>query len=224
MKIVAILSSPRRDQSSTNLLVNLALEAAKNDGAEIDVVDITQLNIKYCVGCGVCWKKGKCCLPDDLQIVLDKIREADGVLFSSPVYVNNMTAQLKTLLDRMTSPLHCRFLDGKYVSSVVTTGSGDDDTVIAMIDEFAIQCGAAILNGVGAAFIKPGAFDKAKAQSAILGKELVSAIEEHKTFPEQEKIHRKSRQRFARTISFQKDSWQHDYQYWLDKGWLKADE
>jgi multimeric flavodoxin WrbA len=171
MKIVAILSSPRRDQSSTNLLVNLALETAKNDGAEIDVVDITQLNIKYCVGCGVCWEKGKCCLPDDLQIVLDKIREADGVLFSSPVYVHNMTAQLKTLLDRMSSPLHCRFLDGKYVSSVVTTGSGGDDTVIAMIDEFAIQCGAAILNGVGAAFINPGAFDKAKTQSAILGKE-----------------------------------------------------
>jgi multimeric flavodoxin WrbA len=97
-----------------------------------------------------------------------------------------MMAQLKTLLDRMTSPLHCQFLDGKYVSSIVTTGSGDDDTVIAMITEFAIQCGAAVLNGVGASFINPGSFDEAKTQAAALGKELVSAIREHKTFPEQE--------------------------------------
>jgi multimeric flavodoxin WrbA len=222
VKIIALLSSPRRGQSSTNLLANIALEAAKDNGAEIEVVDITQLNIKYCLGCGVCWDKGKCCLPDDLQVVLDKIGEAEGVLFSTPVYVNNMTAQLKTLLDRMTSPLHCQFLDGKYVSSIVTTGSGDDDTVMAMIAEFAIQSGAVILNGVGAAFINPGAFDEAKTQSAALGKELVSAIHEHKTFPEQEELREKSRQRFARTVSFQKDSWQHDYQYWLDKGWLKA--
>jgi multimeric flavodoxin WrbA len=220
MKIIAIVSSPRRGKSNTNLLVNSALEAAKNNGAETEIIDVTGLNIKYCIGCGVCWKSGKCCLSDDLQTVLDKIRDANGVIFSSPVYVNNMTAQLKTLLDRMTSPLHCQFLDGKYISSIVTAGSGDDDTVISMIAEFAIQCGATILDGIGAAFIKPGSFDEAKIKSAVLGKEMVTAIAEYKIFPEQTEAREKSRQRFARTVSFQKNLWQHDYQYWVDKGWL----
>jgi multimeric flavodoxin WrbA len=221
MKIIAINSSPRRDQSNTNLLAGLALEAAKGYGAETEAIDITRLNIKYCIGCGVCWKFGKCHLSDDLQTVLDKISGADGLIFSSPVYVNNMTAQLKTLLDRMTSPLHCQFLDGKYVSSVVTTGSGDDDTVISMIEEFAIQCGATILDGVGAAFIKPGSFDEAKNLAAALGNEMASAVVEHKTFPEQEETRTMSRRRFARTVSFQKDLWEHDYQHWQDKGWLE---
>jgi multimeric flavodoxin WrbA len=220
MKITAIVSSPRQGKSSTKQLVDLALETAKKSGAETEVIDVTRLNIKYCTGCGVCWKTGKCGLKDDLQVVLDKIRDANGLIFSTPVYVNNMTAQLKTVLDRMTSPLHCQFLDGKYVSSIVTTGSGDDDTVISMIEEFAIQCGAKILNGVGAAFIKPGSFDEAKIQSATLGKEMVEAITECKVFPEQEEVREKSRQRFARTVSFQKDFWQHDYQFWVDKGWL----
>jgi multimeric flavodoxin WrbA len=222
MKVVGILSSPRREQSQTNVLANLAFEAAKNEGAEIEILDITQLNIKYCVGCGTCWRKGKCWIEDDYQSVLDKIHSADGVVFTTPVYVNNMTAQLKTLLDRMTSPLHCQFLDGKYISSIVTTGSGDDDTVIAMIDEFAIQCGGQILCGVGAAIgINPETFDEAKTKSESLGKELVLSIRDHKLFPEQEKVREESRKRFAITVISQKEWWPHDYQYWLNRGWLK---
>jgi multimeric flavodoxin WrbA len=201
--------------------VNFALEAAKNDGEEIEVVDITQLNIKYCIGCGICWKRGKCTIKDDLQIVLDKIHEADGIIFSTPVYVNNMTAQLKTLLDRMTSPLHCQFLDGKYVSSIVTTGSADDDKVIAMIDEFAIQCGATVLKGVGLVWLKDRAFDTAKIKSEELGKEFVLAVQGKKSYPKQEKAREISRKRFAITVNSQKERWQHDYQYWVDKGWLQ---
>jgi multimeric flavodoxin WrbA len=221
MKILGIVSSPRRAQSSTNLLVNLALESAKNEGAEAEAIDVTSLNIKYCMGCGVCWNTGECCLKDDFQTVLDKIIGADGVIFSSPVYVNNMTAQLKTLLDRMTSPLHCQVFDGKYTSAIATTGSGDDDTVIAMLNEFAIQCGATILNGVGMAWLNPGAFDKAQEQSKALGKELALAIKEHKSFPEQQEALEKSRKRFAITVDSQKDRWKHDYQYWVNRGWLK---
>jgi hypothetical protein len=57
-----------------------------------------------------------------------------------------------------------------------------------MIAEFAIQCGATVLNGVGADFINHGEFDEAKTQSAAIGKKLVSAIGEHKPFPEQEEL------------------------------------
>lgn len=221
MKIVGILSSPRHTQSQTNVLVNLALNVAKNNGAEIEAIDITQLDIKYCIGCGVCWKKGKCCLQDDYQTVLNKINEADGVIFSTPVYVNNMTAQLKTLLDRMTSPLHCQFLDGKYISSIVTTGSGDEDTVIDMINEFAIQCGATYLDGVGFAIGRNySALDETKVKASNLGEDLVLAIKERKAFPEQDEAREESRKRFAITVSSQKEWWSHDYQYWLDRGWM----
>lgn len=60
MKIVAIQSSPRRKNSNTLKLVNAALDSAQEAGAEVELADITKMDLRYCTGCQICRRKGVC--------------------------------------------------------------------------------------------------------------------------------------------------------------------
>jgi multimeric flavodoxin WrbA len=67
MKILGINGSPRGSKSQTLRLVNEVLEGAKSMGADVELVDVCKLDIEYCNGCQVCYKKGKCTKEDDFQ-------------------------------------------------------------------------------------------------------------------------------------------------------------
>ena len=54
MKVLVICASPRGSKSTTLRLVQAALEGAKAGGAGVDLVDVCDLDIKYCTGCQVC--------------------------------------------------------------------------------------------------------------------------------------------------------------------------
>ena len=48
--------------------------------------------------------------------------DADGIVLGSPNYINQVTAQLKTVLDRMADSIHCQSFAGKYGCGVCTAG------------------------------------------------------------------------------------------------------
>ncbi len=124
MKIVGIQSSPRGKQSNTLKLLDAALNGALEVGAEVEAIDITKLNIKYCTACDSCHETGVCSIKDDFNVVLEKLLAADGLIWSSPNYIKNVTAQLKTLFDRSPLIVHEQLFDGKYGFSLTTAGSG----------------------------------------------------------------------------------------------------
>ena len=129
MKIIGINGSPRRQNSRTGQLVNKVLESAADKGARIEFFDITKLKIKPCTACDKCHKTGYCPQKDDFNLTFEKIISADGLVLGSPVYIHQVTAQLKNWIDRLGNAIHClRFL-GKY-GAVVTTagGSGEKET------------------------------------------------------------------------------------------------
>lgn len=105
MKIVAVNGSPRKKKSNTDYLLLPFLEGAREQGAEVEVVYIQGMKIKPCLGCFKCWLEtpGECCQKDDAKKVLDKMREADVFVCATPLYIYGMTAQMKTLLDRIVS-------------------------------------------------------------------------------------------------------------------------
>ncbi|MBQ7701218.1 MAG: flavodoxin family protein, partial [Candidatus Methanomethylophilaceae archaeon] len=80
-KIVAIVSSPRKN-ANTDFLVNTAANAAKENGNDVEIFYLnTMTNKKGCQGCDACKKNGGSCITkDDLTPVLDAIRDADGVI------------------------------------------------------------------------------------------------------------------------------------------------
>ena len=108
MKIIGINASPKMEKSQTRRLVLGVLEGARQTGADVTFVDICSLEIKYCTACGTCYAKGECIHDDDFPVILEKMLDADGIVWGSPNYINSVTAQLKTLLDRMADSIHCQ--------------------------------------------------------------------------------------------------------------------
>ena len=113
MKILGINASPKGDKSQTRRLVMGVLEGARQAGADITFIDICSLDIAYCTACGTCYAKGECVTDDDYAMLLEKMMDADGIVLGSPNYINAVTAQLKTMLDRMADVVHCQSLSGQ---------------------------------------------------------------------------------------------------------------
>ena len=123
MKILGISFSPR-EQGNTELLMDISLAGARRQGAETEMCRIADKNIHPCRACGNCFKTGECSIKDDMQEISPKMLEADGILFGTPVYFYNITAQGKALIDR-TLPLGFtgRGLANKAGGIIVVGGS-----------------------------------------------------------------------------------------------------
>jgi multimeric flavodoxin WrbA len=123
MKILGISCSPRKS-GNTVILLEEALGGAQKEGAEIELFSVAGKDIKPCDGCWACVRTGKCHIKDDMESLCDKMVEADGIIFGTPVYVYAMTGQAKTLMDRML-PLSVpgRSLANKVGGVIVVAGS-----------------------------------------------------------------------------------------------------
>lgn len=127
MKILGINTSPRPG-SNVKIALETALEAAAAKGAETELINTNTMSIKACQGCNYCKaNQGKCVNDDDMTQVYEKILEADAVIFGSPIYFIDVTAQAKLVIDR----LYAFFMEeslkdtlsAKKLSFIATNGS-----------------------------------------------------------------------------------------------------
>lgn len=101
-----------RPNGNCKLFLKAALESAKAEGAEVEIIDVMKLKISHCIGCGSCSKKlqsGKgqieCCIKDDFEGLSDAVLAADAMIVAAPVYVLAPTGQFKNFIDRF-GPAH----------------------------------------------------------------------------------------------------------------------
>lgn len=99
-KVVAFMGSPRKN-GNTATLVKEVIRGAHDAGGEITIYNLYDMNIKPCQGCFVCRKTGHCFMQDDFQNLFKHIIDADVVVFGSPIYLWQVTAQMKLLWDRL---------------------------------------------------------------------------------------------------------------------------
>jgi multimeric flavodoxin WrbA len=99
MKILGISGSPHIEGNTVTLLKE-ALKGVQVEGAEAELFSIVGKTISPCEGCGACFEKGVCKIKDDMQVLYAKLLEADGIIFGTPVYFWDMTAQAKAVIDR----------------------------------------------------------------------------------------------------------------------------
>jgi multimeric flavodoxin WrbA len=123
MKILGISSSPHI-QGDTVTLLNEALKGAAAEGAETELFSVVGKTLNPCEGCRSCFGKGICKIKDDMQSLHDKMLKVDGIIFGTPVYFWDVTAQAKTIIDR-TFALNTpeRSLTNKVGGIVVVAGS-----------------------------------------------------------------------------------------------------
>jgi multimeric flavodoxin WrbA len=114
MKVLAINGSPHMDKGSTALILNPFLEGIRSAGGDVELFYTGKLEIKPCSGDMGCWLKhpGECAIKDDMQKLYPLLREADVVVFASPVYDSGISAPLKNVIDRML-PLGQPFMEIK---------------------------------------------------------------------------------------------------------------
>ena len=142
MKVLGINGSHRAGKGTAALL-QTALDAAAERGAECELVELSKLNIQFCIGCNACLAATQCTLHDDMDSLYEKMREADVILLGSPDYFGDVTARMKNFMDR-TRPFHMveNVLAGKIGGGVTTAGLDNCgvESTMAMIDHwFATQ-------------------------------------------------------------------------------------
>ena len=135
MKITAILGSPRK-KGVTNRIAGEFMGVAGENGAEVTVYTLNDMDFRGCQGCGTCKDKlDHCILKDDLAPALAGLREADIIVFASPVYYWDVTGQFKCFFDRtwslvkpdyQTNPEPVRLAPGKKAVWISSQGDVAD--------------------------------------------------------------------------------------------------
>lgn len=103
-KNILVISTSLHKGGNSDLLADSFIKGAKENTNHVEKVSLVDQDIHFCKGCLVCQKTNSCVIKDDANSIINKIKEADVVVFSTPVYFYEMSGQMKTLLDR-TNPL-----------------------------------------------------------------------------------------------------------------------
>ena len=135
MKILGIVCSPR-EGGNTEILVREALEGVREAGGEPDLVLVGDMDIAPCNACGGCLKDGQCLIDDDMQEIYARLESADGIIFGTPVYFINVTAQAKAVMDRTYGFLRTGKLKGKVGAAIVAARRVGAGQVLSLIYTF----------------------------------------------------------------------------------------
>ena len=106
MKILAINGSPRINWNTATLL-RKALDGAASQGAQVEMINLYDINYSGCTSCYSCKRTGsqhRCMLHDDLSRVLEKMSRADGLIFGSPVIFGSVSSGMAACLERFLFP------------------------------------------------------------------------------------------------------------------------
>jgi multimeric flavodoxin WrbA len=102
MKVVAFNGSARKD-GNTAILIRRVLKVLESEGIETELIQLSGEQIRGCTACGVCFKiKNKQCkiVNDNVNLYIEKMAEADGIILGSPTYFSMMSSEMKALIDR----------------------------------------------------------------------------------------------------------------------------
>ncbi|MBN1109385.1 MAG: flavodoxin family protein [Methanomassiliicoccales archaeon] len=100
MKILFVNGSPRAQGNTGTMLRSLAKKAEGN-GAEVNYLELGEMNVQDCDGCYRCDVEDRCLREDDMQGAYGLFREADMVIIGSPIYMGAETGITKCFMDRL---------------------------------------------------------------------------------------------------------------------------
>lgn len=129
MKVIAINGSPRKD-GNTSQVLNVMANELEEQGIGVETIQIGQLSIHGCIGCGYCRSSedNHCVFKDDIvNEVAAKMRKADGFILASPTYYAGIAGTMKSFLDRVffTSSDYFKFKVATSIAVVRRAGGVD---------------------------------------------------------------------------------------------------
>lgn len=227
MKVLVIMGSPRK--GNTYRAVKKIEEVMRSKGdVEFEYLMLREANLSHCNGCFVCFVKGeeRCPFKDEASLIEQKMHEADGVIFATPVYGMNVSALMKNFVDRFSYIFHRpRFFDKKALL-LSTTGAIGLKEILDYLQLVAEIWGFDVSHRVGLATPPMPISKKRELKNEQKLKE--AAVEFYDDIRKKERSSPSLRNTMvfrAQKASFGElgQSSPADHDYWKEKGWLRPE-
>ena len=153
IKILGVSGSPRKGKNTGSLL-QTALDAAQEAGAETELLSLADRSILPCTGCNTCVREKRCSQDgdDDMPAVKQKLEEADGVIFAAPSYFGGVPGVMKNMMGRTRSlKMDGTRLKDRVYSALSLSGlrHGGAEQVAEHLARFGLMHGMVVVGGVG---------------------------------------------------------------------------
>jgi multimeric flavodoxin WrbA len=142
MKILGLVGSQRRDGNSYLIL----RDALKGFSVDLETVQLADMRINWCNGCGLCRDTLKCVMEDDVNAIFNKVQNTHAVIFSIPRYLP-IPSKFMALTERVGALYHFGLeadpsfhfpIEGKPFGLVVVSAAGGRQALEAL-KEIAFQ-------------------------------------------------------------------------------------
>lgn len=147
--ILGVCGSPRA--KTTEYVLREALRMLEERGLEPEFFTVGGKEIGYCTHCDYCLQNRGCAIQDDMQGLYPLLKEAEGLVFASPVYNGGVSAQMKAVMDRTRALLAAdpNVFRGKVGMAIAVGGdrSGGQELAIQQIMTFYTLNGVLTLSG-----------------------------------------------------------------------------
>lgn len=150
MKNVVIVNSSPRKGGNSEILAKKFAEGAIYSGNSVTEINVRELDLKFCTGCLYCHSHEKCALNDSMNGLYSQIKNADVLVFATPVYYYAVSGQLKTFLDRL-NPLYEKsnnFKDVYLIATAADDAAGTTDGCVSDLRGWVSCFEQAALKGV----------------------------------------------------------------------------
>lgn len=135
-KKILVICTSMRSRSNSEMLADSFIEGAKASGNTVEKVTLKGKTINFCKGCFSCQKTGKCVIADSAPAITEKIRQAEVIVWASPIYYYSVSGQMKTLIDR-ANPLYVSeyaFRDVYFLSAATEDEKDTDDRALRTVE------------------------------------------------------------------------------------------
>ena len=127
MSKVLVITTSLRAKSNSDLLAACVIDGAKEAGHTVEQIILKGKKLNFCIGCLACQKTQKCVLQDDAIAIAEKVKDAETLVFITPIYYYEMSGQMKTLLDRL-NPLYST--DYKFRKVYMLSVAAEDEAFV----------------------------------------------------------------------------------------------
>lgn len=129
---VLIITTSLRSSSNSDMLAEVFADGAKAAGHHTEIISLKDKNIAFCKGCLACQKTGSCVIKDDAVQITEKMKNADVIVWATPIYYYEMSGQMKTMIDRANSLYSSdySFRDVYLLSAAAENGTHTDERAV----------------------------------------------------------------------------------------------
>jgi len=228
MKKVTVFVGSARKRGATVGAASRFLDNLQSFGdVQGEIVFLSEYNLGLCRGCKVCFMLGeeRCPLKDDRDVLMEKMMTSDGVVFASPNYSFQVSAIMKTFLDRLGFVFHRPCFHGKTFTGIVVQGLRGGGKVAKYLQFVGLGLGFNVVKGSCITALEPMVekerikMDKAIARQSKRFHEQLSKP----AYPVPSifwlMAFRMARTSIKQTLSEDK----RDHVYYRDRGWFESD-